>query len=53
MRWAHEDKGLGDSNLSKVFRYEERETTVVKIVKSKDVSTVWYPVSNIRSWLTV
>lgn len=37
MDWARDDFGLNDADLENVFRYEQKQTTVIKLVESKEV----------------
>jgi Holliday junction resolvasome RuvABC endonuclease subunit len=37
MDWARDDFGLSDIDLENVFQYEQKQTTVIKLVESRGV----------------
>jgi hypothetical protein len=38
MDWARDNAGLSDTNLDNVFKYEEKSTTVVRMLSGEKVS---------------
>jgi hypothetical protein len=38
MNWARDDEGISDADFAKVFKYEPKETTVVRMLSDNDVS---------------
>jgi hypothetical protein len=38
MDWARDNAGLSDTNLDSVFKYEEKSTTVVRMLAGENVS---------------
>jgi hypothetical protein len=39
MDWARDNAGLSDTNLDNVFKYEEKSTTVVRMLAGEKVSS--------------
>lgn len=40
MNWTRDEGGLGEADLEKVFKYEPRETTVIRILARDGVSNL-------------
>lgn len=41
MDWARDNAGINDNDLDNVFRYEEKPTTVVRMIMGKKVQIQW------------
>ncbi|KAF2265257.1 hypothetical protein CC78DRAFT_616160 [Lojkania enalia] len=50
MNWARDNTGLSEIDLSKVFKYEPRETTVIRLLASTDWRTEIYSYETEKQW---
>ncbi|KAF2274430.1 uncharacterized protein EI97DRAFT_435263 [Westerdykella ornata] len=50
MDWAQDNVGLSEADLRKVFKYEPKQTTVVKIVKSRGYKARIWSLESSKDW---